>query len=284
MIIVLFLGAVGVVAYLWWRAGGASTLAPPSPTPTPSRLTPRNGSVIGGIAAAARPARPVTVVEVQSKALKVFNTLLVQTIGEKGFISGSAVRIWISPEAWNTIRPFRSKIEHELEVEILHRSQAQGWVVPPNLSVLLAIDETLTRLEMRGESLLDDITSPAGVAGGPERPDEDPERTVLTLPRLVNLADLTEHVLNADTQVVVGRSTQVSDWVIADEYLSAAHAVFEAKPTASGWEISVYDRDSTNGTRVDDGRELKPRTLHLLREGAVISLGPQVKLQLLLIA
>lgn len=87
----------------------------------------------------------------------------------------------------------------------------------------------------------------------------------------------TELPLPAGVPVVVGRSAQVADWAIANECISGAHAVFEAKPGTRDWEITVYDRGSTNGTTVN-GAPLEARIPRRISDGAVIELGPKVRL------
>lgn len=190
---------------------------------------------------------------------------------------GNNVKVSISQEADEIIRSMRRRIVESIVQTVKTDGTAKGYNVPPDLTVQLIVDKSLTGGQTRVD-MSEDYDTPPSNRGGHQLHQPTVRQAILS--REDSYQD--NFIVPADgSSYVIGRST-TADWLIDSHYISAIHAsVRQIQDQHGNPRIEVEDRHSTNGTSIN-GLVLPPGSTRVLDENSELQLGPEVRIRLVI--
>lgn len=220
----------------------------------------------------------VRAADVQRAIISAVLTSGVRLLRSQAFVFGNTVTVAISPQAHTALRPVRSIAVGEVVLTIQEKARAEGFSLPDQLGIELIVDRTLTNTQVRVTAATDDATPPPAGAVASRR-----VRPAASEPLSLHWigADTDRFVLPDDgSETVLGRS-EAADWTIDSPYVSGRHLYAKVVRSAGGDAVlCLTDRSSSNGSTID-GRRLELGMEHFVAHGAVVGLGPDVRLRVL---
>lgn len=170
------------------------------------------------------------------------------TLSEGHVVSPNDFTVRFSTPDFERARQWGTALAQELCDEVIRYADSQRYTLPGTVRVAFHLDEDLRPGQLEVDSRLDDVAPSSVPQPAPARP--APRRGMPSAPGLPSLeVEGRRHRLEQE-DIVVGRSPERADLVLADSSVSRAHA----RLIRTGAHVTLIDLGSRNGVTVNGRR------------------------------